>query len=240
VLVSYFMIVLDNSIIFTGLPQLEQSMELSPAALSWVQNAYTLVFGGLLLLGARAGDLLGRRRVVGGALAEWLSWRAGFFINVPIAVALIALSLRYLPTARLTRRFGHARLIIIGLILVLAGMLWRTRLTPDTDYLLGFGVRCSSSGSDRAWVSGPPSAPAGASAPDPSTPGKVKFIIESVTLNNDIQMPILRFAVFQVGPTAESHRPERRDHAHQRPHPGGDDPARLRRSLAACVLLPDG
>jgi MFS family permease len=54
VLVSYFMIVLDNSITFTGLPQIEAGLGLSTTALAWVQNAYTLVFGGLLLLGARA------------------------------------------------------------------------------------------------------------------------------------------------------------------------------------------
>ena len=69
ILVSYFMIVLDNSIIFTGLPQIADQMQLTPAGLSWVQNAYTLVFGGLLLLGARAGDLLGRRRVFIAGLA---------------------------------------------------------------------------------------------------------------------------------------------------------------------------
>ncbi len=63
VLVSYFMIVLDNSVIFTGLPQIQAGLGLSASGLSWVQNAYTLVFGGLLLLGARAGDLLGRRQV---------------------------------------------------------------------------------------------------------------------------------------------------------------------------------
>ncbi|NQX28952.1 MFS transporter [Microbacteriaceae bacterium VKM Ac-2854] len=338
------MIVLDNSIIFTGLPQLERSMDLSPTSLSWVQNAYTLVFGGLLLLGARAGDLLGRRRVfviglalfglasllvgtaqseawiiaaralqgigaaivapaslalvtvtfppghdrnravgaygttaglgaslglvVGGALAEWVSWRAGFFINVPIAIVMIVFALRFvpdvapqrgrfdalgaitstlgmgslvygivsagemgwaspataipiiaglvvlalfalnewraaqpimplrlfrsrersgavvarllfagtgiaffffttqflqgvygwtplqaglaflpmtilqlaasIPVARLTRRFGSAPLIIVGLALVLVGMIWLGRITPETDYLTGF------------------------------------------------------------------------------------------------------
>jgi len=63
ILVSYFMILLDNSIIFTALPKINAAMRLSPAGLAWVQDAYTLVFGGLLLLGARAGDLLGRRRV---------------------------------------------------------------------------------------------------------------------------------------------------------------------------------
>ncbi|MFL4480385.1 MFS transporter [Paeniglutamicibacter sp. ORCA_105] len=185
VLVSYFMIVLDNSIIFTGLPQIQASMDLSPAAMAWVQNAYTLVFGGLLLLGARAGDLLGRQRVfvaglvlfglasflvgtaqnevwiiaartfqgigaaivapaslslitalfpagpersravaaygttaglgaslglvAGGALADWISWRAGFFINVPIAALMIIASWKFLPAFPAVRgRFDAA------------------------------------------------------------------------------------------------------------------------------------
>jgi MFS family permease len=63
ILVSYFMILLDNSVIFTALPSLQADLQLSAGELSWVQDAYVLVFGGLLLLGARAGDLLGRRRV---------------------------------------------------------------------------------------------------------------------------------------------------------------------------------
>ena len=63
ILVSYFMVLMDNSVIFTGLPSIRDDLDLSPTALSWVQDAYTLVFGGLLLLGARAGDLLGRRRL---------------------------------------------------------------------------------------------------------------------------------------------------------------------------------
>jgi EmrB/QacA subfamily drug resistance transporter len=63
VLVSYFMILLDNSIVFTGVPAIQETFGLTPAELSWVQDAYALVFGGLLLLGARLGDLFGRRRV---------------------------------------------------------------------------------------------------------------------------------------------------------------------------------
>ncbi|MDT3439408.1 MFS transporter [Pseudofrankia sp. BMG5.37] len=63
ILVSYFMILLDSSIIFTALPTIRAAMHYSSTGLAWVQDAYTLVFGGLLLLGARAGDLLGRRRV---------------------------------------------------------------------------------------------------------------------------------------------------------------------------------
>jgi 2,5-diketo-D-gluconate reductase A len=63
ILTSYFMILLDNSVVFTGLPSIREDLELSGTALSWVQDAYVLVFGGLLLLGARAGDIVGRRRL---------------------------------------------------------------------------------------------------------------------------------------------------------------------------------
>jgi EmrB/QacA subfamily drug resistance transporter len=165
------MVILDNSIIFTGLPRIESAMDFSPTGLTWVQDAYTLVFGGLLLLGARAGDIVGRRRmfilgltlfasasflvgaapfswwliaarafqgigaailapsslalltatfpegqqrgravaaysavagigaslglVVGGVLADLISWRAGFFINVPIGLAMLLAARRY-------------------------------------------------------------------------------------------------------------------------------------------------
>src|SRR4051812_367810 len=43
---SYFMVILDNSIIFTGLPRIESSMHFGVTGLTWVQDAYTLVFGG--------------------------------------------------------------------------------------------------------------------------------------------------------------------------------------------------
>jgi EmrB/QacA subfamily drug resistance transporter len=182
ILTSYFMILLDNSVIFTGLPSIRSELGLSATELSWVQDAYTLVFGGLLLLGARAGDLTGRRRlfviglavfttasflvgaaptgwwliaaralqgigaavvaptslslltanfpegrertravswygatagigaslglVVGGACAHWISWRAGFFINLPVGLALVLAARRYLgETERRTGRF---------------------------------------------------------------------------------------------------------------------------------------
>jgi EmrB/QacA subfamily drug resistance transporter len=184
ILVSYFMILLDNSVIFTALPSLEADLGLSTSELAWVQDAYTLVFGGLLLLGARAGDLLGRKRVfifglvvfslaslliafapagwwlissravqgigaaivapsalslltasfdgreraravaayaatagigaslgmvVGGALASWFSWRAGFFVNVPIGIAMIALAPKFLPETQIQKgRFDIA------------------------------------------------------------------------------------------------------------------------------------
>jgi EmrB/QacA subfamily drug resistance transporter len=182
ILVSYLMIVLDISIVITALPQMKDGLGFSSTELSWVQNAYTLTFGGLLLLGARAGDLLGRRRmfvaglalftiaslavgvaqspgwliaargvqgvgaavlapstlallstsfaegpqrtravayygavagvgaslglVLGGVLTDWLSWRVGFFLNVPIGLVMMLAAPRYLPeTARHRGRF---------------------------------------------------------------------------------------------------------------------------------------
>ncbi|MGH7666990.1 MAG: MFS transporter [Candidatus Dormibacteria bacterium] len=57
------MVVLDATIVNIALPEIARGLHFSPANLSWVITAYTLAFGGFLLLGARAGDLLGRRRV---------------------------------------------------------------------------------------------------------------------------------------------------------------------------------
>jgi len=185
ILACYLMIIVDISVIITALPDIHSALEFSSTGLSWVQNAYALTFGGLLLLGARAGDILGRRRVfvagislftlaslsaglaqsatwlltaravqgvgaaiaapstlalltvtfregpertraiawysavaggggslglvLGGALTQWISWRWGLFINVPIGVLLVALAPRYLPeTEREPGRFDLA------------------------------------------------------------------------------------------------------------------------------------
>lgn len=164
VLATYMMILLDTSIVITGLPQIKAELGFSTVMLSWVQTAYMLAFGGFLMLGARAGDLFGRRRVflagmtlftlssfvigaapnaasllvaravqglgaavlapstlallqvhfaegeertkalslyaatagigsslglvLGGIFAGWISWRVGFFINVPVGIAV--------------------------------------------------------------------------------------------------------------------------------------------------------
>ena len=61
ILVSYVMIILDTSIVLTGLPAIQHDLGFSDSGLAWVQSAYTLTFGGFLLLSARAGDILGRR-----------------------------------------------------------------------------------------------------------------------------------------------------------------------------------
>ena len=62
-LLSYFLILMDNSIIFTSSVQIGESLGLSDAALSWVSSAYTLTFGGFLLLSGRLSDLLGRKSI---------------------------------------------------------------------------------------------------------------------------------------------------------------------------------
>jgi EmrB/QacA subfamily drug resistance transporter len=63
------MIVIDMTVVNIALPSIAQGLHLSAASLSWVLNAYALTFGGLLLLGGRAGDILGRRRVFMAGLA---------------------------------------------------------------------------------------------------------------------------------------------------------------------------
>jgi EmrB/QacA subfamily drug resistance transporter len=57
------MVVLDVTIVNVALPSIQRGLGFSPASLQWVVNAYTLVFGGFLLLGGRASDLLGRKRL---------------------------------------------------------------------------------------------------------------------------------------------------------------------------------
>lgn len=62
-LLAYFLILMDNSIIFTSSVQIGESLKLSATTLSWISSAYTLSFGGFLLLSGRLSDLLGRKRI---------------------------------------------------------------------------------------------------------------------------------------------------------------------------------
>ncbi|GGL87787.1 MFS transporter [Nakamurella endophytica] len=80
VLTAQLMVTLDATIVNIALPDIAGALAFSPTGLSWVVTAYTLVFGGLLLLGARAGDLFGRRRVfTAGITVFTLSSLAGGF-----------------------------------------------------------------------------------------------------------------------------------------------------------------
>ena len=99
VLTSYLMIVLDISIVITGLPDIQQGLGFSPIALSWVQNAYLLCFGGFLLLAARSGDLFGRKRMLLAGLA--------LFTSASLAVGLAQTS-AWLIAARAVQGIGAA------------------------------------------------------------------------------------------------------------------------------------
>jgi EmrB/QacA subfamily drug resistance transporter len=60
---AYFMVILDSQIVILALPSIERALGFSPGRVQWVMSAYLLSFGGLLLLGGRMADLLGRRRL---------------------------------------------------------------------------------------------------------------------------------------------------------------------------------
>lgn len=222
ILISYVMVVLDISIVLTGLPKIHAELDFSDAGLSWVSTAYTLAFGGCLLLGARAGDMFGRRRmffigltvfslaslaigmsqtptvmvaaravqglgsailapstlallqtnfeagpertravsyyaaaagvsaavglVIGGLLADWLSWRVGFFINLPIGIAMMIAANRFIhETDRNPGTFDVAGAIAstTGIVALVYGVI-RSASTGWSDAMteawVGFGI----------------------------------------------------------------------------------------------------
>src|SRR5215471_14141783 len=107
---AQLMVVLDTTIVNVALPSIQRALRFAPTDLEWVVNAYALAFGGLLLLGGRAGDLFGRRRMFvagvllfaagsfAGGLATTSTWLiaarvvqgAGGAIVAPTALSLIA------------------------------------------------------------------------------------------------------------------------------------------------------
>src|SRR5690349_19400919 len=91
---AQLMVVLDATIVNIALPHIRTALHFTNIAdLSWVLNSYTLVFGGLLLLGGRAGDLFGRRRmfIVGVSLFAVASLAGGFAQNEGQLLAMRAL-----------------------------------------------------------------------------------------------------------------------------------------------------
>ncbi len=78
--IAQLMVVLDTAIVNIALPSIQRALHFTPTGLEWVVNGYALAFGGLLLLGGRAGDLFERRRVfVTGVLLFTLGSLAGGF-----------------------------------------------------------------------------------------------------------------------------------------------------------------
>ncbi|HEY3504539.1 MAG TPA: MFS transporter [Actinocatenispora sp.] len=187
------MLVLDATVVTVALPEIRTGLGFSATGLAWVMDAYTLAFGGLLLLGGRAGDLLGRRRLflagialftaaslvggfagtagvllaartaqgvgaamaapgalallvttfdgparvraialyssisgagssvgllLGGVLTAWVSWRWILFINVPIGIALLALT----PLAVAETPRGTGRPDVAGALTATGGL----------------------------------------------------------------------------------------------------------------------
>ena len=89
VCLAQFMVVLDLTIVNVALPSIQRGLHFSPSSLQWVVNGYTLIFGGFLLLGGRAGDLLGRKRlfVAGIALFSAASLLNGFAQSPAMLIA---------------------------------------------------------------------------------------------------------------------------------------------------------
>src|SRR5918995_6877633 len=86
---AFFMVILDSAIVIVALPSIETDLGFSEQGLQWVLSAYAVTFAGLLLLGGRAADLLGRRRVfmvgllffTAASLLCGLAWSAGALIG---------------------------------------------------------------------------------------------------------------------------------------------------------------
>jgi EmrB/QacA subfamily drug resistance transporter len=97
--VAQFMVILDVSIVNVALPSIRRDLHVSDHTLQWVVNAYTLMFGGFLLLGGRAADLLGRRRVFIAGLA---------LFSVASLIGALAGSIGVLIAARALQGLGAA------------------------------------------------------------------------------------------------------------------------------------
>jgi EmrB/QacA subfamily drug resistance transporter len=200
---AFFMVILDSTIVYVALPQIQDDLGFSAGGVQWVMSAYLICFGGLLLLGGRTADLLGRRRVfmagvalfaasslfcglawsegvliaarvvqgasaaimaptalsllltvfpegpdrnralgiwgglggigatagllIGGPVTEGLGWEWVFFINVPVALAVIGLTPRLLPESvdeECVRCFDLAGAVTVttAVVLLVAGI----------------------------------------------------------------------------------------------------------------------
>ncbi len=246
---AQFMVVLDATVVNVALPSIQQDLGLSEANLQWIVNAYTLAFGGFLLLGGRAGDLLGRKRlflfglvvftvasllnglavdstmliacrglqglgaafispaalaiisttfeegaerakalgvwaaiaiggsavglIVGGALTQLLSWPWIFFINVPVGIAVFALSLWYLPESK--DEAAHRSFDVAGAVTVTAGLM-----------LLVFAIV---QGPEKGWTSA-------------QTIGSLVLaavlLVSFVVIEQRSKAPLVRLSIFRV------------------------------------------
>jgi EmrB/QacA subfamily drug resistance transporter len=194
---AQFMVVLDTSVVNVALPAVQRAFHMSPTNLQWIVTAYTLTFGGFLMLGGRAADLYGRKRMfitgvtlfaiaslldglaqsgtmliilralqglsgalmspaalsivlityreghernvalsvwgavasggaaagvlLGGLLTEYWGWRWNFFVNVPVAIAVVVAAVKMLPAHESEEK--HNDLDLTGAISITGAML---------------------------------------------------------------------------------------------------------------------
>ena len=131
--VAQFMVVLDVSIVNVALPSIGRDLHYSPTGLQWVVNAYVLTFAGFLLLGGRAADLFGRRRVY--------LFGLGLF-TVASLVGGLAQNSAWLTAARAVQGIGGAFLSPATLTIIVTTFSRR----PD-----GQGARHLERGGRRRW-----------------------------------------------------------------------------------------
>jgi EmrB/QacA subfamily drug resistance transporter len=132
---AQLMVVLDGTIVNVALPHMQRALGFSGTGLEWVVNAYAVTFGGLLLLGGRAGDILGRRRVFvfGLLLFSGASLLGGF-----------ATSQWWLLTARAVQGAGGAVIAPTALALI------TTNFAEGAPRNRAFGVYAAMSGAGAA------------------------------------------------------------------------------------------
>ncbi|MDF2444348.1 MAG: hypothetical protein JWR01_2551 [Subtercola sp.] len=130
--IAQFMVVLDVTIVNVALPNMQTDLGFAPDDLQWVISAYTLIFGGFLLLGGRSADLIGRRRVfVIGLVVFALSSLAAGLATSPFELILFRgvqglggamLSASALTLLTVTFEHGRRRNIALGIWGGLAGL----------------------------------------------------------------------------------------------------------------------
>jgi EmrB/QacA subfamily drug resistance transporter len=108
--VAFFMTIIDLTIVNVSLPTIGRDLHFSPTSLQWVVTAYALTFGGFMLLGGRAADLLGRRRILMAGLALFTAASLGAALSTG-EVSLIA--------ARAVQGLGAAIMLPAALSIVM-------------------------------------------------------------------------------------------------------------------------
>jgi EmrB/QacA subfamily drug resistance transporter len=140
---AFFMVLLDGTIVLVALPSIQADLGFSEQGLQWVLSAYALTFGGLLLLGGRAADLLGRRRLfMIGVLA----------FTAASLVCGLASSPEALLTARVVQGIGAAIMTPTALSII------ATTFTDSSERTKALGIwgALGAVGATAAWLIGGP------------------------------------------------------------------------------------